>query len=450
MQNFFLKIFLCSIFLFGSIEARSCSWTDQIKYPDGSVGCLSELPFAKEIVKEEKKSINDYLSGSTLNAVAISKNKKCKAIGASAFHKKGISFNFLLSNEGDLFKQKLTQIALDRCMNQGCDCEVVIVDSLSKVDKHSLISMLGDAEDKKALVTTPPTKEVISPDKKIKEELAATKITDGEMAALRRDLEKEIRSRILAEEAIKNRREPSSTSIKIYANRKALVIGNDAYQKISSLSNAREDARLMAESLINFGFKVQLKLDVTEKQFKSELRNFKNSIQPGDEVAIFYAGHGVQIVSTNYLLPIDIAGQNEEELKDEAVPLQRILDDMNEKGAKFTLAMIDACRDNPFKSSGRNIGGTRGLAPTTAATGQMIVFSAGSGQQALDKLGPTDKNKNGLFTRVFVQEMQKTGVTVDRVVRNARSKVVEMAKSVGHNQVPAIYDQVVGEFYFRQ
>jgi hypothetical protein len=80
----------------------------------------------------------------------------------------------------------------------------------------------------------------------------------------------------------------------------------------------------------------------------------------------------------------------------------------------------------------------------------MIVFSAGSGQQALDKLGPTDKSKNGLFTRVFVQEMQKTGITVDRVVRNSRSRVVEMAKSVGHNQVPAIYDQVVGEFYFRK
>ena len=139
----------------------------------------------------------------------------------------------------------------------------------------------------------------------------------------------------------------------------------------------------------------------------------------------------MQISSTNYLLPIDIAGQNEEEIKDEAVPLQRILDDMNEKGAKFTLSMIDACRDNPFKSSARSVGGTRGLAPTTAATGQMIVFSAGSGQQALDKLGPTDKSKNGLFTRVFAQEMQKTGVTVDRVVRNARSKVVEMAKSVG-------------------
>jgi hypothetical protein len=127
------------------------------------------------------------------------------------------------------------------------------------------------------------------------------------------------------------------------------------------------------------------------------------------------------------------------------------LDDMHDKVSKFTLAMIYACRDNPFKGSGRSIGGgTRGLAPTTTATGQMVVFSAGSGQQALDKLGPTDKSKNGLFTRIFVEEMQQPGVTVDRVLRNVRSKVVGLAKSVGHNQVPAIYDQVVGEFYFRQ
>jgi len=197
------------------------------------------------------------------------------------------------------------------------------------------------------------------------------------------------------------------------------------------------------------GYKVTLKLDVTQKQFKSELRSFKNQVSSGDEVAIFYAGHGVQIASTNYLLPVDISAQNEEEVRDDGVSLQRLLDDMNEKNAKFTLAMIDACRDNPFKGPGRALG-SRGLAPTTAATGQMIVFSAGTGQQALDKLGPSDKSKNGLFTRVFVKEMQKPGISVDRVVRNVRSEVVALAKSVGHDQVPAIYDQVVGEFYFKQ
>lgn len=285
-------------------------------------------------------------------------------------------------------------------------------------------------------------------EKDAREKAAASKVVSDEarILALRKELEKEIRASIQTESTGKG----SAGSPAVFANRKALVIGNDSYQKVTPLANAREDAKVLAESLSALGYKVSLKLDVTEKQFKSEIRSFKGQVQPGDEVAIFYAGHGVQINSTNFLLPVDIGGQNEEEVKDEAISLQRLLDDMNDKGAKFTLAMIDACRDNPFKGAGRSIAGGRGLAPTTAATGQMIVFSAGSGQQALDKLGPGDKSKNGLFTRVFVKEMQKSGVSVDRVVRNVRSEVVSLAKSVGHDQVPAIYDQVVGEFYFKR
>lgn len=237
----------------------------------------------------------------------------------------------------------------------------------------------------------------------------------------------------------------------IFANRKALVIGNDSYKFVSKLANAREDAKAMADNLTNVGYKVTLKLDLSEKEMKAALRGFKTQVEAGDEVAFFYAGHGVQLANSNYLVPVDVAGEGEEQMKDEGISLQRILDDMSEKKAKFTLAMIDACRDNPFKTNGRAIGGNgRGLAPTTAATGQMVVFSAGTGQQALDKLGPNDKDKNGLFTRIFVREMQKPGVSVDRVVRNVRGEVVTMAKSVGHEQVPAIYDQVVGEFYFRK
>jgi hypothetical protein len=136
-------------------------------------------------------------------------------------------------------------------------------------------------------------------------------------------------------------------------------------------------------------------------------------------------------------------------VKDEAILLQKILDELEEKKTKFALAVIDACRDNPFKTKGRALGG-RGLAPTSAATGQMVMFSAGSGQQALDRLSDKDPEKNGLFTRIFVKEMMKPGVSVDRVLRNVRTEVVRLAKSVGHEQTPALYDQAIGEFYFKQ
>lgn len=240
---------------------------------------------------------------------------------------------------------------------------------------------------------------------------------------------------------------PKPSAKPVFANRKALIIGNDLYTDVPKLQNAAADAEAMSKALEGAGFKVSKHLNLNEKAFKQALRDFRLNIQGGDEVLFFFAGHGVQLGSANYLLPTDIKGDHEEQVKDEAIQLQKVLDDLQEKKTKFALAVIDACRDNPFKGQGRAIGG-RGLAPTSAATGQMIMFSAGSGQQALDKLGTNDKNKNGLFTRVFLKEMLKPGVSVDRVLRNVRNEVVTLAKGVGHEQTPALYDQAVGEFFF--
>jgi hypothetical protein len=234
-----------------------------------------------------------------------------------------------------------------------------------------------------------------------------------------------------------------------YANRKALVIGNDLYTHVPKLNNAGADAEAMAKSLEAVGYKVFKHLNLDEKKFKQAVRDFRQNLTGGDEVLFFYAGHGVQLGNANYLLPTDVQGDQEDQVKDDAILLQKVLDDLEEKKTKFALAVIDACRDNPFKSKGRAIGG-RGLAPTSAATGQMIMFSAGSGQQALDRLGDNDKDKNGLFTRIFVKEMLKPGLSVDRVLRNVRNEVVRLARSVGHEQTPALYDQAIGEFYFKQ
>ena len=231
------------------------------------------------------------------------------------------------------------------------------------------------------------------------------------------------------------------------ANRKALVIGNDSYAQVARLTTARSDASAIGRVLAEVGFAVTVKLDLGEKATQATLRQFSESLAEGDEVVFFYAGHGVQLGAVNYLLPVDIKSESEAQIRDDAIALQRILDDLSERRVKITIAMIDACRDNPFPRRGRAVGG-RGLAPTSAATGQMVIFSAGIGQQALDRLGPDDKDPNGLFTRMLLQAIKSPGVRVDNVIRDVRMKVFEAAKRVGHEQVPAIYDQVLGEFYF--
>lgn len=231
--------------------------------------------------------------------------------------------------------------------------------------------------------------------------------------------------------------------------RRALVFGNDSYKYVPALRNARADATAMAKMLASLGYTVRAHYDLAERDMKKAIRDFTSATAGGDEVVFYFAGHGVQIGSANYLLPVDIRAEDAASVRDEAIALQRVLDDLSETKARLALTIVDACRDNPFRGSGRAIGG-RGLAPTSAATGQMIMFSAGVGQQALDKLGPADDSPNGLFTRVLLKHVQRKGVTVDRVMRDIRSEVVSLAQSVGHEQVPAIYDQVVGDFYFSQ
>jgi hypothetical protein len=233
------------------------------------------------------------------------------------------------------------------------------------------------------------------------------------------------------------------------ARRLALVIGNDSYQHVDPLGNARADATAVANALSATNFKVTLKKDLTLTAMKDAMRAFKNEVAGGDEVIFYYAGHGVQLDGNNFIIPTDAIGESADQLKDYSVPLQRVLDDMQDQKARFTLAIIDACRNNPFKGNGRALR-TRGLAPVQAADGQAVLYSAGAGQEALDNLGPGDKDPNGVFTRVLVKEMQVPGLPFDDVIHQVRNQVVELAKSVHQDQTPGYYSQFTGDFFFVQ
>jgi len=116
---------------------------------------------------------------------------------------------------------------------------------------------------------------------------------------------------------------------------------------------------------------------------------------------------------------------------------------------RSSLLIIDACRDNPLpKVAGRSIGSTRGLSAPEAGRGQAIIFSAGRGQQALDQLSEADKDPNGVFTRVFLREMRRPGVSVRRLLQDVRAEVDQLAKTVNHEQFPALYDEMRGDFTF--
>ena len=233
--------------------------------------------------------------------------------------------------------------------------------------------------------------------------------------------------------------------------RLALVIGNDSYTSISPLHNATSDARAIAVELQAAGFDVTSRQNLDYRETVRLIGAFVQRVQAGDEVALFFAGHGVQLKSGNYLLPVDIEATSENEVERTAIGLDDLMDQIKSANPRFTLLIVDACRDNPFPRQGtRSIGETRGLRSPEPPRGQMVVFSAGRGQTAIDRLSARDTDPNGLFTREFLKQMRNPGVAIENVMREVQDAVERQAATVGHEQRPSLYTEARGDFYFHR
>ena len=237
----------------------------------------------------------------------------------------------------------------------------------------------------------------------------------------------------------------------VYGKRVALVIGNDSYHSIPKLLKARNDASAIANELKKAGFEVVLHKDLSYRDMVKAIDTFVINVKNGDEVAFFFAGHGVQLKTGNYILPIDMeSAESEGIIERTAISLSDTIDRIAESKPSFSLAIIDACRDSPFKSKSRSFGISRGLSPIEPAKGQMVVYSASRGQQALDRLDDRDPDPNGVFTREFLKRMKQPGIKIDDLVKDVQDSVEKLAISIRHEQRPAIYNESRGSFYFHK
>lgn len=232
--------------------------------------------------------------------------------------------------------------------------------------------------------------------------------------------------------------------------RVALVVGNNDYRNVTRLEKAGNDARAVGAELKRLGFEVISVTNGSQKRINQAINEFAQKASGGGTGVFFFAGHGMQINNQNFLLPVDFElPQDANDVADQSISLQSVQDKLAEARVRFSLLVIDACRDNPLpKKAGRSLAVSRGLAPPSAPNGQIVLFSAGAHQQALDKLSDDDSNPNGLFTREFVPMIATPGLSVTDALKRVRSTVTRKAKSVGHEQNPALYDQTDGDYFF--
>lgn len=232
--------------------------------------------------------------------------------------------------------------------------------------------------------------------------------------------------------------------------RKALVIGIDAYQNVPTLQKAGNDAKSMAAALETLGFQVALHVDTDRRQFLGALSAFASSLKETDEALLFFAGHGVEFEGRNYLLAADVPALRSGDdafLAGEGIAVDMILSTVTAPGVSITTLILDACRDNPFAKVGtRSLGSQRGLAQISAPKGVFILYSASQGEAALDRLSDSDDNKNSVFTRVLLDLLAQPEIPIHTLARALRLEVQRIAATVRHDQRPAYYDEIDGEY----
>jgi Caspase domain/YARHG domain/Bacterial SH3 domain len=226
-----------------------------------------------------------------------------------------------------------------------------------------------------------------------------------------------------------------------HADKVALVIGNSAYQNTASLPNAATDAADMAARLDGLGFEVHGGIDLDRQATLAAVEAFAKALSPEDLALFFYAGHGAQIGTENYIIPVDVVASDEVTLAGASIRFQTILRTM-ELRADRRIVILDACRNNPFLEASANRSGAepaRGLAKVEGGVGTYIAFSTQPGNVALDGEG-----RNSPFTSALLAHIGDPGADIHAVMRKVRGDVVA---ATDETQVPWENSSLVDEVY---
>jgi uncharacterized caspase-like protein len=234
-----------------------------------------------------------------------------------------------------------------------------------------------------------------------------------------------------------------ATNLEFYKNERktALIIGNGSY-KTGPLKNAVNDALDIAAALSGKGFKVILKQNASKLEMRNGIREFGTEIGQGGVGLFYYSGHGIQVDGANYLVPIDADVQMKAEVEEECINANAILRAMEFSDNRINVIILDACRNNPFRSFSRGDekGITRMDPPKGAKQGAIIAFATAPGSVASDGDG-----RNGLYTSKLLKYMDHPELTLEEVFKRVR---IDVSTESAGKQVPWENNSLTGDFYF--
>ena len=221
-------------------------------------------------------------------------------------------------------------------------------------------------------------------------------------------------------------------------SRVALVIGNGGYRSIAELVNPPNDARDVGDALRALGFDVQIAVDADQERMREDISVFAKKAAAADVSVFYYGGHGLQVASHNFLVPVDAEFRALEDIDKRTVHFDDVL--AAQAGGKgIHLIFLDACRNNPVKNLNIPLQ-SAGLAQVGEAAGLLIAFATQPNNVAYDGAG-----RNSPFTQAFLSHVATPGIDVSGLLIAVRRDVIA---ATGGAQVPWDNSSLTRQFFF--
>jgi uncharacterized caspase-like protein len=230
-------------------------------------------------------------------------------------------------------------------------------------------------------------------------------------------------------------------------SRLGLVIGNADY-KLKPLRNAVSDARSVASAIREVGFNLIMRENASQASMIDAMKEFWLRSRRSEARVLYFSGHGLQYRGKNYLIPVDMVIDQEEDVPRKAASVDEVIDKLNENSRGVNVIILDACRTPPVVGSTRTRGGNLGmsrswgpgLAQVSAPQGTLIAFSTAPGAVAYDGIDGSSP-----YTRHLVEQLRTPGQSVEQVFKRVR---IGVARDTGNRQVPWESSSLMGDFCF--
>ena len=218
----------------------------------------------------------------------------------------------------------------------------------------------------------------------------------------------------------------------------AFVVGNANYEgEHNKLINAVNDANDFSAKLLNLGFVVMKSTDCTNESFDRDIRKFSDELKKYDVGLFYFSGHGLQIEGKNYLTSIDTSFADSISAKHTSIPLDEVMDYMQQSKTIVKILILDACRNNPLPDRGINAG----LAPIYAPKGTIIAFSTSPGETAMDY----GAGRNSIYTGSLLNHIDDKNIPIEDFFKRVRTSVFTLSNG---KQTSWEHTSLIGNFCF--